>query len=681
MLDLATNSLVSGVATDWEPGSFIRPHHHRISQLIYAASGVITVETAQGIWVVPPHPSGLGPRLHRAQHQDLRHRPAENPAVRSGHPADRHRKVLRGAGQPTPASGDHPSNGFSGRFWCGQPGGASCFRDCRRDQIRRRRAPPSAHAHRRSRSPGRCGVPRRPLEQTTVRGLGTCRRRKRTNVGAPFPRGNRHELREVAATGALVEGTGDTGRRSISDGGSLRCRIQIAKRFHRHVQVRYGRHPIEVFLILTACAHQSQPTGLRFFRRRGPVRDPPYPPINFSWYNRRGCPDTTSAGEFTYHRHNAETSGPRSDLGPEGAPGMTRNGRRAHGKVLLAACLFSCMATAQGEQEKVPPGSAAAELPALTAAAVDEARRLVQPSNDLRVDALLRALERRSLPYTVQRFPGIGAGDDPRPQGRNVIVTLGAGTPEVIVGAHIDAYRLPSGTLSDAMIDDGAGVVVLLHVADALRNATLRRRVRIVFFDMEETGLVGSRAFVQSLDSAAVAAMINVDVIGNGDTLVYGPQAPSPDGSPAHRVQQACARRGMSCVGMPGMPPGDDLSFVHAGDTDRFARDLVKGRRSPPLVVPPRRPPARPARGARARGPARHSHRTRQRRIAHARRDDAGIPCGNRCAPRHGRGAVLTAERRRSLPEKSAGSSIGNVRLRKSLTPIGMWKQGKRSAL
>ena len=54
LLDLATNSLVSGVATDWEPGSFIRPHHHRISQLIYAAAGVITVETAQGIWVVPP---------------------------------------------------------------------------------------------------------------------------------------------------------------------------------------------------------------------------------------------------------------------------------------------------------------------------------------------------------------------------------------------------------------------------------------------------------------------------------------------------------------------------------------------------------------------------------------------------------------------------------------------------
>ena len=102
-------------------------------------------------------------------------------------------------------------------------------------------------------------------------------------------------------------------------------------------------------------------------------------------------------------------------------------------------------------------------------------------------------------------------------------------------------------------------------MADALRDVRLDRRVRIVFFDMEEIGLVGSRAFVESLDPAEVAAMINVDVVGYGDTLLYGPQATSPDGSPAHRLQQACARRGMPCVGMRGMPPGDDRSFLAAG--------------------------------------------------------------------------------------------------------------------
>ncbi len=244
---------------------------------------------------------------------------------------------------------------------------------------------------------------------------------------------------------------------------------------------------------------------------------------------------------------------------------MGRSAGRAWGWLVLAASLCGCAALAEGGQSQAQATTAAPALPALTEAAVDEARRLVRPSNDERVDVLLEMLEQRGLPYAVESFPGIGAEDDPRAEGRNVVVSFGDGTPEVIVGAHIDSRRLPSGELSDAMVDDGAGVVVLLHVADALRNVPLDRRVRIVFFDMEEIGLVGSRAFVASLDAAEVAAMINVDVVGYGDTLLYGPQATSPDGSPAHLLQQACARRGMPCVGMPGMPPGDDRSFLQAG--------------------------------------------------------------------------------------------------------------------
>lgn len=242
---------------------------------------------------------------------------------------------------------------------------------------------------------------------------------------------------------------------------------------------------------------------------------------------------------------------------------MKPTDRRAWRGLVLAAALTGFAASAEGGRQPAPTDGSA--LPVLTETAVDEARLLVQPSNDQRVDALLEALEQRGLPYTIETFPGIDSEEDPRPEGRNVVVTLGEGTPEVIVGAHIDASRLPSGELSDGMVDDGAGVVVLLHMADALRDVRLDRRVRIVFFDMEEIGLVGSRAFVESLDPADVAAMINVDVVGYGDTLLYGPQATSPDGSPAHLLQQACARRGMPCVGMRGMPPGDDRSFLQAG--------------------------------------------------------------------------------------------------------------------
>lgn len=244
---------------------------------------------------------------------------------------------------------------------------------------------------------------------------------------------------------------------------------------------------------------------------------------------------------------------------------MGRRAVRAWGRLVLVASLCGCAAPAEGGQSRSQSASPGSDLPALTEAAVEEARRLVQPSNDQRVDALLEMLEQRNLPYTVETFPGIDAEEDPRAEGRNVVVSFGDGTPEVIVGAHIDSHRLDSGELSDAMVDNGAGAVVLLHVADALRDVPLDRRVRIVFFDMEELGLVGSQAFVESLDPAEVAAMINVDVVGYGDTLLYGPQATSPDGSPAHLLQQACARRGMPCVGMRGMPPSDDRSFLQAG--------------------------------------------------------------------------------------------------------------------
>lgn len=54
LIDLPVPAPVSGSATDWPAGSYVRPHHHSTHQLIYAATGVMTVEAAAGIWVVPP---------------------------------------------------------------------------------------------------------------------------------------------------------------------------------------------------------------------------------------------------------------------------------------------------------------------------------------------------------------------------------------------------------------------------------------------------------------------------------------------------------------------------------------------------------------------------------------------------------------------------------------------------
>lgn len=54
MVPIPLPTIVVGLADDHEPGFVIVPHRHDSAQLIYAAEGVMTVETDDGAWVVPP---------------------------------------------------------------------------------------------------------------------------------------------------------------------------------------------------------------------------------------------------------------------------------------------------------------------------------------------------------------------------------------------------------------------------------------------------------------------------------------------------------------------------------------------------------------------------------------------------------------------------------------------------
>lgn len=54
LVELALSTPLTVDASDWPSGSHVPPHHHNVDQLIYAATGVLTVQTKQGVWVVPP---------------------------------------------------------------------------------------------------------------------------------------------------------------------------------------------------------------------------------------------------------------------------------------------------------------------------------------------------------------------------------------------------------------------------------------------------------------------------------------------------------------------------------------------------------------------------------------------------------------------------------------------------
>jgi acetylornithine deacetylase/succinyl-diaminopimelate desuccinylase-like protein len=174
---------------------------------------------------------------------------------------------------------------------------------------------------------------------------------------------------------------------------------------------------------------------------------------------------------------------------------------------------------------------------------VNDVRKLaVAQDNDDRFDALTQMLRARNLTFSVEPFTREKAvGSEPRTRGRNIVLTLGEGAEEILVGAHYDAIRLSDGSLGPGAVDNGASSVMLVRLAEMLSKERLAKRVKIVWFDMEEYGLIGSARYVEAHASDRIVAMLNCDIDGYGDTVVFGP----PQGGDDVRLRTVF---GQTCV-------------------------------------------------------------------------------------------------------------------------------------
>lgn len=87
----------------------------------------------------------------------------------------------------------------------------------------------------------------------------------------------------------------------------------------------------------------------------------------------------------------------------------------------------------------------------------------------------------------------------------------------IVVGAHYDGVDTPAAN------DNASGIATVLEAAKVLSKENLDCDVKFIAFGAEEIGLVGSKYYVESLSSeekANIAAMLNLDMVGVGDTLM-----------------------------------------------------------------------------------------------------------------------------------------------------------------
>lgn len=251
---------------------------------------------------------------------------------------------------------------------------------------------------------------------------------------------------------------------------------------------------------------------------------------------------------------------------------MRRRGWIAAGCLALVGCAVFPGLVARGDAGRDGGGNAAAPLAADSAARlVADAKRLQQPDNAGRLDALQGLLHERQLAFQLQTVPNPMPAADPRPSGQNVVIGTVAGSGvagtgrEILLGAHFDAARTPDGSLSAGMVDNAAAVVVLVDIAAKLPRLGLRHPVRVLLFDLEELGLIGSSHFAQSVRAADIAAMVNLDIVNGSGAVIFGPSSEPGNAAVHDAMARVCGTQQLTCVGMPKYPPSDDHSFQAAG--------------------------------------------------------------------------------------------------------------------
>jgi aminopeptidase YwaD len=96
----------------------------------------------------------------------------------------------------------------------------------------------------------------------------------------------------------------------------------------------------------------------------------------------------------------------------------------------------------------------------------------------------------------------------------------------VVVGAHLDHVGSQQGLIFPGANDNASGVAALVEMANALKKGNIRTKRSILFvvFSAEESGMQGSKHFVQNsaVDARKMLAMLNFDCVADGDSIAIG---------------------------------------------------------------------------------------------------------------------------------------------------------------
>jgi len=162
--------------------------------------------------------------------------------------------------------------------------------------------------------------------------------------------------------------------------------------------------------------------------------------------------------------------------------------------------------------------------------------------------------------------------------GVNLVAELpgrsGAGGQVIVLSAHYDHLGIRSGRVFNGADDNASGVAALLEIGRALIAEPLEHTVLLAFFDAEEQGLRGARAFVADppVPLDRIALNVNLDMVARTDGLLWaGGAYHTPALEPIlEEVATGAPVKLRLGHDRPGAPEGDD--WTSSSDHGPFHR-------------------------------------------------------------------------------------------------------------
>jgi len=167
-----------------------------------------------------------------------------------------------------------------------------------------------------------------------------------------------------------------------------------------------------------------------------------------------------------------------------------------------------------------------------------------------------------NIPYETQ----------PYSTGKNLFATLGK-SPFIGIGSHYDTVSKTPGAN-----DNGSAIAVTIDILRKVKQSPLENiGVRGFFFDEEENGLKGSRAYVREKGIGDLIGLYNLELVGSGNRVALW-SVDEKQNTPLLKILESKAKeQKIDVYRIPRIVThaADHLSFKKGGLEDSFTLTMI----------------------------------------------------------------------------------------------------------